>query len=70
MENRGVQAPARATSRPGGSETADERDASFLGTAEEPVLAGVAPVRVSPTAVRAVEAELIRLRFPAAGISH
>ncbi len=50
----------------GGSETGDERDASSRGIAEEPVLAGVGPIQrpasVLPTAVRAVEAEVIRLR--------
>ena len=50
----------------GGSETGDERDASSLGIAEGPLLAGVGaiqrPASVLPTAVRAAEAEVIRPR--------
>ena len=61
---------APATRRPvlvlGGSETGDKRDASSLGIAEEPVLAGVAPIHrrasVLLTSVRAAEAEVMRRR--------
>jgi hypothetical protein len=50
----------------GGSEAGDERDASSLGIAEAPVFAAVGPIQrpasILPTAVRAAEAGVIRLR--------
>ena len=67
-QHRRASHPQTPTARSGlgGSETGDERDASSLGIAEGPLLAGVGaiqrPASVLPTAVRAAEAEVIRLR--------
>jgi hypothetical protein len=48
------------------SDAGDELDASSLGIAEEPVLAGIArsqrPASIVPTAVRAAEGEVVNLR--------
>jgi len=49
----------------GSGDAGDERDASSLGIAEEPVLAGIAPIQrpanILPTAVRAAVGEVVDL---------
>ena len=51
---------------PSSSDAADELNASFLGIAQETVLAGIVPIQppasVAPTAVRAGEGEVVNLR--------
>jgi hypothetical protein len=64
-EGRRGAAPTVLQLVPSSSDAGDESDASSLGLAEEPVLAGIVPIQrpagVAPTAARAGDGEVVNL---------